>query len=132
MAQWQPEIANSLQYILDYEGGEQLVDIAGHFTVDEKQFGEVKEIELKPDGKTVPVTLANREEFVRLRIAYEFKVQCAQQIAAFKKGFERLIDKEVLHETLSPYDLELLICGQRTLDFKELKQFCIYANGFTP
>lgn len=42
-----------------------------------------------------------------------------------------MVDKDVLHLILSPDDLEQLICGQRTLDFNELKQYCIYANGFT-
>lgn len=42
-----------------------------------------------------------------------------------------MVDKDVLHLVLSPDDLEQLICGQRTLDFNELKQYCIYANGFT-
>ena len=44
-------------------------------------------------GKNKAVTLENREQFVKLRIEYEFKRQCAQQIAAFKKGFERMVDK---------------------------------------
>jgi hypothetical protein len=38
----------------------------------------------------------------------------------------------VLQTILTAEDLEQLICGQRTLDFKELKDCCIYANGFTP
>lgn len=33
---------------------------------------------------------------------------------------------------LTPDELEQLICGQRTLDFKELRDYCIYANGYTP
>jgi hypothetical protein len=32
-----------------------------------------------------------------------------------------MVDKQVLHSILSPDDLEQLICGQRTLDFNELK-----------
>jgi len=55
-----------------------LEEIAGTFTVDEKQFDMVETIELVEGGKTKAVTLANREEFVRLRIEYEFKRQCAQ------------------------------------------------------
>ena len=43
-----------------------------------------------------------------------------------------MVDKEVLAEILTPNDLEQLICGQRSLDFNELKKYCIYANGFTP
>jgi hypothetical protein len=77
MKMWQPEVANSLQYILDYEGSAPLVEIAGHFAVSEKQFGEVLEVDLVENGSTIPVTLANRKDFVRLRIEYEFKKQCA-------------------------------------------------------
>lgn len=43
-----------------------------------------------------------------------------------------MVDKEVLLNCLTPDDLEQLICGQRQLDFQELKEYCIYANGFTP
>lgn len=43
-----------------------------------------------------------------------------------------MVDKSVLAEILTPDDLEQLICGQRSLDFNELKNYCIYANGFTP
>ena len=43
-----------------------------------------------------------------------------------------MVDQRVLSEILTPDDLEQLICGQRTLDFNELKKYCIYANGFTP
>lgn len=76
MLQWQPETAKSLQFILEYEenGGVTLEEIIGRtFTVDFEQFGVMQEIELIPNGKNVPVTSANREDFVRLFIEYEFK-----------------------------------------------------------
>lgn len=41
MKMWQPEIASSLQYILDYEGTAPLDSIAGNFSVSEKQYGEI-------------------------------------------------------------------------------------------
>ena len=39
---------------------------------------------------------------------------------------------ELLQSIVSPDELEQLICGQRTLDFRELRQYCHYANGFKP
>jgi E3 ubiquitin-protein ligase HERC4 len=82
MAKWQPDVAKSLQYILDYDEakeGKPLEDVVCRtFTVDFEQFGELQEIELIPDGKNTSVTTANREEFVRLFVEYEFDVQCAQ------------------------------------------------------
>lgn len=50
MAMWQPEIAKSLQYILEYQGAQSLEEVAGHFTVDEIQYGDVKTVELCPGG----------------------------------------------------------------------------------
>ena len=32
---------------------------------------------------------------------------------------------------LNPHELEQLICGQRTLDFEELREHCIYENGLS-
>ena len=32
----------------------------------------------------------------------------------------------------TPQELEQLICGQKSLDFTELKEYCVYANGFQP
>lgn len=43
-----------------------------------------------------------------------------------------MVDKEIIKNIFSPADLEQLICGQRTLNFHELKEWCIYANGYNP
>lgn len=43
-----------------------------------------------------------------------------------------MVEIEIMKTTLTPDDLEQLICGQRTLDFLELRDYCIYANGFNP
>lgn len=92
----------------------------------------MQEVELVPGGKELVVTQENREEFVALFIEYEFKKQCAPQLKAFKKGFNRIIDLPVIKHVLNPGDLEQSICGQKQLDFHELKEYCIYANGFDP
>lgn len=46
MALWQPEVAKSLQFVLDFDPEKDksmaLEDVAGHFTVDENQFGEIQ------------------------------------------------------------------------------------------
>lgn len=135
MAQWQPETAKSLRFILDYKDHHKaaIEDILCRtFTVDVERFGVTEEVELVPGGGDVMVTRDNREEFVRLYTNYEFKQQCAGQLAAFKVGFDRMVDKEVLKAILDSAELESMICGQRKLDFKDLRDTAIYANGFTP
>lgn len=78
------------------------------------------------------VTKANVKEFVRLYIDFQFRKQCEGQLASFKKGFKRMLDMRVVKSLFDYEEVETLICGQRELHFEELKDNCIYANGFTP
>ena len=43
-----------------------------------------------------------------------------------------MMDKEVLKALFSSEDLESLVCGQRELNFNELKDTVVYGNGFNP
>jgi hypothetical protein len=101
---------------LDYDenknDNKKLEEIVGRsFTVDFEHFGQAQEIELVAGGKNIQVSQDNKEEFVRLFIEYEFKKQCAPQLASFKRGFERMVEKEIIKTILTPDDLEQLICG---------------------
>ena len=102
------------------------------FTADVESFGEISQRELKENGAGIPVTSANVKEFVRLYIDFQFKKQCEGQLASFKKGFARILDMRVITHLFDHEELETLICGQRVLNFEELRDNCIYANGFTP
>ena len=102
------------------------------FTVDVEQFGEKIEKELKEGGKDIIVTKENRKEFVQLFIDFEFRKQCETQLASLKKGFERMVDIDMIKSLLDSTELEEAICGDRKLNFAELRDTAIYANGFTP
>lgn len=52
-------------------------------------------------------------------VDYIFNDQCEEQFKAFKKGFFKTMSEEIL-EMFRPEELELLVCGSKTLDFKEL------------
>lgn len=84
MHQWQPETAKSLQFILDYGVMEAIpledivcrnftVDLLG---VDAEGRTVSREVELVLGGAEIPVTIENREQFVRLFVEFEFKKQC--------------------------------------------------------
>jgi hypothetical protein len=131
---WQPELANSLQFILDYEdhAKKPLEDIVCRtFSVDVESFGSIESIDLIPNGSEIVVNKENREHFVRQYIEYEFQRQCAVQFASFKKGFERLADTSFLKDVLNADELEQTICGERKLNFAELKDGARYCNGYT-
>ena len=58
---WQPDVAKSFHYILDYEKEEPLEDVlARTFTIDSEIFGEKITEELKEGGKDIYVTKENR------------------------------------------------------------------------
>ena len=72
---WQPEVAKSMKYILEYEADEPLEDVLMRtFTIDMEQFGDKVEFELVDNGKNIYVTKQNRKEFVDKYIQYLFEV----------------------------------------------------------
>ena len=119
--------------MLNYDEETPLEDVLMRsFTADQEQFGERIEVELKPGGKDILITRENRKEFVELFIDFEFRKQCEPQLASLKKGFERMVDLPMLKALLDASELEELVCGERKLNFEELRDTAIYANGFTP
>ena len=70
---WQPEVAKSFKYILEYNEEQPMEEVLQRtFTIDLHNFGETFTEELKPDGANIFVTKDNREEFVDLYIDYMF------------------------------------------------------------
>ena len=67
-----------------------------NFTIAETYFGEVIHKPLKSEGENTPVTRANREEFVKLYVDYMLNKSCEASFEAFKKGFLRVVNNQVL------------------------------------
>ena len=119
LVEWQPEIAKSFKYILEYEEETPLEDVlARTFTIDLEIFGEKVTENLKKDGDKIYVTKENRQEFIDLYIDHLFIKQCEKQIDAFKRGFYKLFDKPMLKLLYTQEELEQFVCGTKNLDFK--------------
>lgn len=77
---WQPETANSLQFMLDYdetEHGMPLEDMVERtFTVTVENWGAHEEVELIPNGANIKVTKKNVKRFIKLFIDWTFIKQC--------------------------------------------------------
>lgn len=90
------------------------------FSVEHSSFGVLKNHELKPGGKDIPVTEENKKEYVRLYVNYRFMRGIEQQFLALQKGFHELIPPLLLR----PFDereLELVIGGLGTIDINDWK-----------
>lgn len=55
-------------------------------------------VDLKPDGKNIKLTKANRMEYADLYANYLLNESIAKQFEAFKKGFEKVIGSTSLHQ----------------------------------
>lgn len=135
LRQWEPDTAQSLDTLLSWDdakmGGKMEDIVLRTFTVDVEVFGAITQKELKENGSNILVTKNTVKEFVRLYIDFQFKKQCEGQLASFKKGFARVIDMLVVKSLFDYEEIETLICGQRELNFAELRDSAIYAQGYS-
>lgn len=107
-------------------------DAAGVQVSHEVDF-EVVNHDLVPDGGSVAVTAANRDDFVHQYIEFLLNKRIAPQFEAFEKGFYRVCDRSMMGMFEScPSELEEVVCGRNTLqtrDFEELKRSAVYEGN---
>lgn len=60
------------------------------FEVEVEYFGTTRKEELKPGGASIPVTAANREEYVHLYTRWLLTTSVEQQFTAFAHGFHQV------------------------------------------
>lgn len=102
-----PEYYNSLVWMLEND----ITDVLDQtFSVEADDFGEMKVIELLPDGANIPVTQENKIEYVKLITEQKLTKSIQEQIDAFLKGFYEIVPKELV-QLFSDSELELLISG---------------------
>jgi hypothetical protein len=75
------------------------------------------------------VNQENKHEYAYLLVDFIFNQHCEEQFKAFKRGFFKVVTTEII-ELFTPDELELLICGSKKLDFKELENSTQYVDGY--
>ncbi|KAK1331219.1 hypothetical protein QTO34_009170 [Cnephaeus nilssonii] len=109
---------------LDYGGVASENDITGvldhTFCVEHNAYGEIIQHELKPNGKSIPVTEENKKEYVRLYVNWRFLRGIEAQFLALQKGFNEVIPQHLL-KTFDEKELELIICGLGKIDVNDWK-----------
>ncbi|KAJ1985331.1 hypothetical protein H4R33_004087 [Dimargaris cristalligena] len=99
------------------------------FSVEEERFGEVVEVDLKPDGRNLAVTEANKREYVELITNWKIRARIEDQLEAFLEGFYQLIPKDLI-VVFDERELELLIGGIADIDLDDWKKHTDY-RGYT-
>eukprot|EP01136_Pigoraptor_vietnamica_P043660 Opistho-1_new@19362 len=123
-----PDLARGLRQLLEFDGDVAEV-FARNFQVTYGSFGHYITEDLVEGGGDIAVTNENREEYVRLYADWVLNKSVRQQFDAFKKGFD-LVTADSALKLFRPEEVELLVCGDKELDFVALQQATAYDGGF--
>ena len=97
-----------------------------YFTIELEHFGSKNIEELVEEGSEIQLTQDNKNEYVYMYCDYLLNKHIEKQFKAFKRGFDRVVDTELIKVTVSifkafrPEELEQIICGKEVIDFEEL------------
>ncbi|XP_013408033.1 E3 ubiquitin-protein ligase HACE1 isoform X2 [Lingula anatina] len=120
-----PEYAKNLQWILDHSIDE--LGLGLTFSVETDVFGDVQEVDLKPGGRAIPVTDANKKEYVQLVTELKMTRAIQPQIDSFLRGFHEFIPQSLV-QMFDEYELELMLSGLPEIDVDDWKANTVY-NG---
>ncbi|KER27893.1 hypothetical protein T265_05172 [Opisthorchis viverrini] len=124
-----PDLYSGLRALLDYTGDDVEEAFGCNFVVAyQDPFGNTLYHELKPDGTNIHVTKENRQEFVDLYANFLLNESVKKSFNAFRRGFQLVVDESPLSFLFRPDEIELLVCGSRFYDFKELERVTTYED----
>ncbi|CAJ1438796.1 unnamed protein product [Effrenium voratum] len=122
-----PEYFSNLKWMLDH-------DISGiielTFSAESDELGQMKVVDLKPNGRNLPVTNDNKHEYIQLMSEHKMTNSVKQQIEHFLRGLHEIVPPQLL-SLFDDKELELLISGLPDIDIEDLKQNTEYHN-YTP
>lgn len=118
------EYYKSLQWMLEND----ITDIITEtFSVDVEAFGETQTVDLIENGRNVPVTEDNKQEYVRLVTEHRLTRAVQEQLEHFLKGFHDIVPAELI-AIFSEQELELLISGLPDINVDDWKNNTEYHN----
>lgn len=125
LAIWKPSLARGLHQILVYRDQDIEAALCLTFAIAVEIFGEKKEIELIPGGRSIPVNQTNKHEFVKRYVDFLFNESIAMQFDQFAKGFASVCDGKAL-SLFDPSELQMLVCGNPAIDIFSLQSITEY------
>ncbi|XP_061443461.1 ubiquitin-protein ligase E3C isoform X2 [Rhineura floridana] len=129
LASLDPEMYKNLLFLKSYEGD--VEELGLNFTVVNNDLGEAQVVELKPGGKDIPVTSANRIAYIHLVADYRLNKQIRQHCLAFRQGLANVVNLEWLR-MFDQQEIQVLISGaQVPISLDDLKTFTNYSGGYS-
>lgn len=121
-----PDFYKNLKWMLE-NSIDGVLDLT--FSTEASYFGKTDVVELKEGGVAIPVTDANKAEYVNLVAENRMTGAIRPQIKAFLEAFRELLPPE-LTAVFNPSELELLISGLPHVDIEDLRANTEY-SGYT-
>jgi len=90
------------------------------FSTEIQEFGVTETRELIPNGKNIPVTDENKDEYIRLVCQMKMTGAIRKQLAAFLEGFYDIIPRRLI-SIFNEQELELLLSGLPDINIDDLK-----------
>uniref|UniRef100_A0A674NQ55 Ubiquitin-protein ligase E3C n=1 Tax=Takifugu rubripes TaxID=31033 RepID=A0A674NQ55_TAKRU len=131
LASLDPEMYRNLLFLKSYEGD--VEELGLNFTVVNNDLGEAQVVELKPGGKDIPVTTANRIAYIHLVADYRLNKQIRPHCLAFRQGLANVVNLEWLR-MFDQQELQVHSTAQRTGSCSDLPgrpQKCPCSGGYT-
>ncbi|KAI9470603.1 MAG: hypothetical protein EXX96DRAFT_362871 [Benjaminiella poitrasii] len=121
-----PEYYKSLVWMLENDITD-IIDLT--FSIETDYFGTKETVDLKPNGRNIPVTEENKHEYVALVTEQKLTTAIKDQINAFVQGFHDIIPAHLI-QIFNEQELELLISGLPDIDIDDWKNNTEY-QGYT-
>ncbi|EMC94928.1 hypothetical protein BAUCODRAFT_140168 [Baudoinia panamericana UAMH 10762] len=97
------------------------------FSIDVDRFGAIETVDLIENGRNIPVTEENKQEYVQLVVEHRLIKSVGPQLENFLDGFHDIIPKELV-AIFNEQELELLISGLPDIDVDDWKNNTEYHN----
>ena len=97
------------------------------FSVEVDDFGESQVIDLVENGRNIPVTEENKEEYVQRVVEHRLVTSVKEQLDHFLQGFHDIIPADLI-SIFNEQELELLISGLPEIDVDDWKNNTEYHN----
>eukprot|EP00826_Nyctotherus_ovalis_P052627 TRINITY_DN670_c0_g2_i1.p1 TRINITY_DN670_c0_g2~~TRINITY_DN670_c0_g2_i1.p1 ORF type:complete len:436 (+),score=87.30 TRINITY_DN670_c0_g2_i1:652-1959(+) len=131
-------ISDDLKYLdtelwksVKYLESNKLEDEIGTFAITQKSsitYSE-EQIELKPNGSSIPLNEETKEEFISLFCDYYLKKSVESQFTELAFGFFSVVPGDVL-AVLDCHELELLLCGEQEISLSDWRANTVYADCY--
>uniref|UniRef100_A0A8C3S695 HECT and RLD domain containing E3 ubiquitin protein ligase family member 6 n=1 Tax=Chelydra serpentina TaxID=8475 RepID=A0A8C3S695_CHESE len=90
-----------------------------------------KEVDLIPDGSSVAVNNKNKKDFVNRYVDYVFNKSVEVVYEEFKRGFYKVLDREILR-FFQPQELMEVAIGNANYDWNKFEKNAVYWGMYSP